>query len=201
MTVTYLPPLTHSYAQEGEGLLREAVPEGPRFARSGRASRWHMIRSAVDMIYPWNPDEIRRHLYYWCGQSASDVMTADEAPAEEPVCGTCYGRREGWERNQNLLFTPRGLTPPKVCPGSTRGDLAASLEGGESRCLVCGLSVRGWLFGGPYNPSWGLCRHAPGPGLVEPCEFHAWRDLIAVRGVDSERAVACRCQIRRAVAS
>ena len=194
-TVTYLPPLTRSTAQTGASLLREVISEGPAYARSGnRSTRWHLIRSAEDYISPYS-GELHRSLTYWCGQFASrDALTMDEPPQNEPVCGTCFGRREGWQRNHGLLFTPHGITPPKVCPGSRHMYLAVDAGDGYYRCLACGCTVRGWSFGSRYCPDYGLRTHAPGSDLVEPCPWHAWRDLVRADG-PSGTVAACRCQV------
>lgn len=195
--VPYLPPTTRSAAHEGESLLQEAVSEGPPYARGRLDGRWHLVRSAYDVLREWS-DSIDRIVTYWCGRSTSrGVMTADAVPDSEPTCGTCYGRREGWLRNHGLLFTPYDQVPPKVCPASGWLDLAVSIEGNYYRCLACGATVRGWWFGGAYGGRSGLTRHSPGPDLVEPCQFHAWRDLVLATGPDDTPVVACRCRTRR----
>lgn len=193
MSVTYLPPRTNSVARTGESLLREVVHEGPAYARSGnRSTRWHLIRSAEDHIFEGGDGEIWRTMTFWCGPMSRNVITADEPPENEPVCGTCFGRREGWQRNHGLLFTPHGIEAPKVCPASRHMALAVDVGDGYYRCLACGCTVRGWTFGSPYCPDYGLRTHAPGSGLVEPCPWHAWRDLVKADGPDGPVA-ACRC--------
>ena len=105
-SVAYLPPVSRSSARKGESLLREQVTEGPPYGRGELDTRWHLIRSAYDVLYEW-ADDISRVTMYWCGQQRSRrLMTTETIPPGEPTCGTCYGRREGWRRNHGLLFTP-----------------------------------------------------------------------------------------------
>lgn len=194
-SVAYLPPVSRSSARKGESLLREQVTEGPPYGRGELDTRWHLIRSAYDVLYEW-ADDISRVTMYWCGQQRSRrLMTTETIPPGEPTCGTCYGRREGWRRNHGLLFTPHHQTPPKVCPGSGHLSLAVNIEGSTYRCLACGSMVRGWAFESGYRARYGLRRHAPGPDLVQPCPFHAWRDLVLARDGVMDVA-ACLCQTR-----
>jgi len=198
MTVTYLPPITSSHAQLGESLLREAVAEGPGYARSRVGTRWHMVRSAYDALREWD-DEIVRLYQFWCGQSTSSrrrPWIAEAPPDEEPVCGTCYGRSEGARKErEDLLFSPR-VEPPRMCPGSRKEWFREVPNQRVVQCLVCGQYVRTSGGGGPYNPTWGMVAHAPGVDLIEPCEFHGWKQLTIAKSGD-EDVVACRCKCYR----
>lgn len=195
MTVTYLPPMTRSTARPGDSLLREAVKEGPGYGRGPRSSRWHLVRSAVDRIHARDGD-IRRTYMYWCGQTADgfDTLTADAAPEGEPVCGTCYGRREGHDPDRpDLLFTPM-IHPPRLCPGSQTG-MYTETAWSRGVCLVCGEPVKLRGFGQWYGGSahYGAQKHGPGPGLIEPCEFHGWREIVTCLSGD-DTVAACRCK-------
>ena len=187
---TYIAPLTGAPAEPGDALLMEARTEGPAFVRSRASSRWHIVRSAVDRLRPWD-DDISTVFHYWCGPStfSGRALTADEVPDGEPLCGTCYGRAEGADDRPDLIFEPQGHKPPRTCPGSqTRWvDLTAHNRG---VCLVCAAGVKMRGFGGAYRWDWGAQRHEPGPGLVDPCEFHGWRQLV----LTTESTVVCRCK-------
>jgi len=118
MTVAYAPPMRGGI---DSGALREAIAEGPAYGRTRAATRWHRIRSGYHALYANAPDELVTRYDFWCGQLAGRApLLTDEPPADEPRCGTCEGRYAGWTRQQNWLFTPRDLTPPKLCPGSQR---------------------------------------------------------------------------------
>ena len=149
MTVTYLPPITAAALNSAHLYSTEAVESGPAYARSGRYStRWHIVRSAVDRIVEWRDGEIERTFTYWCGPVAHGfrTITTDEVPDGEPLCGTCYGRREGYDPDRpELLFTPVTHARPRVCPGSHSG-----FYGGDrfnrGTCLVCAepVKLRAW---------------------------------------------------------
>ena len=193
MSVAYLPPVSNSHANVGDSLLREAHTSGPAYARSRIATRWHMIRSAVSWIPSWTDDaDLRTTYYYWCGQFAfgDRAMIRDALPAKEPLCGTCYGRSRGADPDDSdLLFSPRGLIPPKICPG-TRTMWCDETAWNRGNCLVCGEHVKIGASGGPYNSHWGMRSHAPGPALINGCEFHGWKQL----ALTIDRRVACRCK-------
>lgn len=194
MTVTYAPPLSGGVTELGASLLMEAVTEGPAYVRSRAATRWHMVRSAIDR-YDSFRDEIRRTWYHWCGtfSHGSRAITADEAPAGEPTCGTCYGRALGVNPDRpDLLYTPRTLDPPKRCPGSQTMWVNEKAHN-WGLCLVCGDAVKLRGFGTAYGWCYGVQIHSPGPGLIEPCEFHAWKSLTLARR-DGHPTVACRCK-------
>lgn len=187
------------------------LTEGPRYVRSRQATRWHRTRSAVR--YPpmvadgveLLPDRVVwRH---WCGTHthSSRGIGVDDLPADEPLCGTCEGRAVGAGQGSEvatvdgeLLFTPHGIEPPKVCPGS-QTPMYVEEPGGQSvgRCLPCGQLVRlrggggwqGWSWYGPQN-------HPPGPDLVEPCRAHRWGSLVVVKGAYGS-GVTCRCRLPR----
>lgn len=191
------PPVTGS---TGGPRDVEALLEGPCWVRSRNGTRWHRPRSGV--VYPaacWSPEPYTAWSL-WCGQSAFDhrVIGRDEIPDDGvPCCGTCEGRAVGAGYPALLgdplaptIFSPHGLTPPKRCPGSR--SWPHQRQGRIGTCDVCGetLALRGG--GGAYAPTDGLVNHAPGPGLVMGCEFHAWRRLV-IR--ESDARVVCRCEV------
>ena len=197
MTATYLPPITGSAARTGDSLLQEAVDAGPAYARSSRSTRWHVIRSAIDRIRPWDPDTITRTLFYFCGQMSGSAhsMQVDEVPEGEPTCGTCWGRREGVSAdNPDLLFTPWALIAPKVCPGSHSDLYRDGAAWNRGVCLVCAEPVKLRSYGGWNSGGHGPQRHAPGDGVVSGCEFHGWRYLVKALDAEERIAVGCRCK-------
>ncbi|MFF0790405.1 hypothetical protein [Streptomyces spiralis] len=193
MTVVLLPPVTSAPAECHDGA--EALTEGPRFVRTRGMSRWHRPRSGVRYSDGHTAYDL------WCGYGvggshrAGAFLTADEPAPGESVCGTCEGRAAGAGQEQasptgrQLLFSPRHIDPPKNCPGSRSSELFEELPGGRAgRCLACRDVHPLRAMGGPYNSRYAITQHPPGPGLVGPCPFHRWRQLIARDG----RAV-CAC--------
>lgn len=196
-TVPYVPPTPTGSTYHFDPDLREIIREGPAYIRTRLSTRWHRVRSAYHWIPEWAPDDLRTTYLYWCGAHAGKgPLLADEPPAGEPRCGTCEGRYAGHFRDERgWLFEPR-LTDlsPKVCPGSAT-DLYAEIPDPQPwsmrRCLVCSDHVRGRALGSWWNGTWGLTRHAPGPGLIAPCEWHGWKNLTQANG-----AAMCRCARR-----
>lgn len=184
MPVTLLPPYTTGIgAYEAEPLT-----EGPALLRTRGMSRWHRPRSGVRL-----PDG-RVSYTVWCGQHVGGnlrtggALAAEEPPPGEPVCGTCDGRAAGAGQipsppGRRLAFSPRWQTPPRWCPGSRSSVLFEALPGGRvGRCLACSDLLPLRAMGGPYNGGYGIVQHPPGPGLLTPCPFHAWRQFTAVDG-------------------
>ncbi|MET7713728.1 hypothetical protein [Streptomyces sp. NPDC005407] len=176
MTVSLLPPLTYSIGViDGEPLT-----EGPSFIRTRSMSRWHRPRNGVRY------DNGRTVYGAWCGygiggsERAGGFLSTDTLPAGDPVCATCDGRAVGAGQDtgpagRQLLHTPRTLKPPTNCSGS-RTALYTELGGGTvGSCLVCTDAHPLRAMGGPYNSRYAIVQHPPGPGLVTPCPFHAWR--------------------------
>jgi hypothetical protein len=97
--------------------------------------------------------------------------------------------------NPDLLFTPRQIVAaPKSCPGS-RSRLYADTEAyNYGVCLVCRDRTKLRATGGPYRSDVGLITHAPGPGLIEACQFHGWRDLTVALDADDNPIAACICK-------
>ncbi|MEH0417869.1 hypothetical protein [Streptomyces sp. B21-083] len=192
MTVALLPPITSAPAAAVAGM--EPLAEGPRFVRTRGMSRWHRPRSGVRFT-----DRERTVYGCWCGygvggsEKAGAFLAADEPPAGELVCGTCEGRAAGAGQDDSptgraLVFSPRSIAPPKNCPASRRG-LYAELPGGRvGLCLACGDHQPLRAMGGPYNSRYAIVQHPPGAGLVAPCPFHRWQQLVAVDG-----RVRCEC--------
>ena len=194
MTVTYLPPVGLVHASVGASLEVETVTSGPAYCRTRSSTRWHLIRSAIDRLTAHG--EIRRTVQDWCGAFAGrDPLMVDEIPDGEPTCGTCYGRREGHDPERpDLLFTPRLLQRPKVCPGSRSTFYAKTDVYNRATCLVCGDIVKMRGYGGWYGGKWGPQFHAPGPGLIEGCEYHGWKELVECLDAQDRRVIACKCK-------
>lgn len=199
MSVVLEPPLTRSSAWRNPD-LPTPVPllVGPRFVRSPAGSRWHRPRHGTTYG--------ERTFYgVWCGQTVhvrDGFASAESLDRSAPLCGTCDGRSVGagqdsWptEDGPNLVFTPDRLTPPKRCPGS-QTKWCEQLSPTVARCLACRAYTTLRARGGPYNSSYGMTNHEPGPELVAGCPFHAWRELRLVDGV-----VMCGCRIPREVES
>lgn len=173
--VALLPPRT-----SGAGTWRGEVPltSGPRYARSRLMSRWHRVRHAVRY-----PDETI-HYAFWCGPGGRDLLTVDQGPDGEPVCGTCEGRALGAGQDETpaglplLRFDPRWMTPPARCPGSGNDRLFVDLSPSVGRCVACQELVALRAHGGPYRGGYGPTSHQPGPGLIDPCPWHAWNYVV-----------------------
>lgn len=194
MTVTYAPPLTGGRRPDyGDSLTHEAIREGLPYVRGPRSTRWHRVRSGYRVLREYD-SEIHEVFHYWCGQAGfgpRELLFAAAPGPGEPSCGTCEGRAIGADRERpEWLFTPWDLETPEVCPASGT-QMCAPIPGNHrvATCLACGAltPIRG--RGGPWNPTWGLTSHQPGPDLPEGCEFHAWRHLEHHEGV-----TACRCR-------
>lgn len=186
-TVPLLPPITSCPGEHLQGA--EPLAVGPRFVRTAAMSRWHRPRSGVR----WSDGRLSYQL--WCvGHVQGGFLSTDAVPAGELVCGMCDGKAVGAGQEpdgppgRELLFQPRHITPPKHCPGS-RKDMFEELPGGRvGRCLVCSDLHSLRAMGGPYASRYAIVQHPPGPGLVAPCPFHRWRQLVARDG----RAI-CSC--------
>lgn len=188
MTVALLPPVTSC---PGEHLVgAEALTEGPRFVRTQAMTRWHRTRSGV--LY----GDGRLVYQLWCvGHVQGDgYLSCDELPTGDTVCGICDGKAVGAGQDtgpdgRQLVFNPRHIQPPKNCPASRSSDLFVELPGGRAaRCLACEDVHPLRAMGGPYDPRYAIVQHPPGAGLVQPCPFHRWRQLVAQDG-----RVLCSC--------
>ena len=208
MPVALIPPNETGYFGYRQS---DVVMEGPVFARTRNATRWHRIRSGMRhhaLIHEGRellPDRIAWH--YWCSSgsaSSTDGLTLDELPDDGvPVCGTCEGRATGAgfpsgtiavSMAHGLVFSPRSVKVPKVCPGSGKhGESLFERFPGDrvGRCLVCNTVVAIRCGGGAYNPWMGPQSHEPGPELIPRCPLHQWRSLTVVAGV-----AMCRCDDR-----
>lgn len=135
----------------------------PWFRPTAGDRYWHMPRAARRPAY-----RAGLTVYFWCGQVRSSVprscFTATVSP-RALRCGTCVGRRRGFDRNAGLIFRPRdpfGL--PSRCPG--RGPMSETRE-----CDGCGRRCNA--------PRWhgNVGSHRPEPALLDwwtPCPEHAW---------------------------
>lgn len=194
--VDLLPPLTRGLGRTEA----EPMRQGPRYVRTSAMGRWHRVRSGV-RFERWG------HTAWslWCGQHVSqggrggDCLAAAEPFDGAPVCGTCEGRAIGAGQVQapegmaELVFAPRRMVPPARCPGSRSDRLWDPAPGGVNvgLCLACGALAAVRASGGAYNPRTGLVSHAPGPGLVPGCAFHAWDNLERLETPDGPVARCC----------
>lgn len=196
MTVVLEAPLTRAGGYGSWGTRHGPdmpLTAAPRYMRTAGMSRWHRPRSGYVSGFHGG-----RCIRFWCGPGLvwrDGVLTAGAAAEGELVCGTCEGRAAGagqdiWPVPSGplLVFSPRRLVPPKVCPGSRRERLAEDAGDRVLRCLACRQLVPGRSSGGPYNGVYGPVRHAPGPDLVAGCPFHAWNDLVLADGL-----AVCAC--------
>ena len=195
MPTKYLPPVNLGYniGWYAEKQISEPIMEGPTFVRTSRSGRWHMIRAGVLRLSEHHPNTIKTTYELWCGQWASDfqgLMERDVVPDGEPVCGRCHGASLGANPDHpEFIFLPRTLRRPKVCPSSRTRDYREDPDHwNRGWCLVCGEYVKLRAFGGPWNGGWGAQRHEPGPGLVDPCPFHGWKELTC-----DDNGARCRC--------
>lgn len=193
----YAPPLTNAPARFGDALTHEAIAEGPAYARSSRGSRWHRVRSSYRHLREWD-GQIHQVWTYWCGQAGYErlnagIMLADERPAGEPSCGTCEGRAIGYDsEHPEWIFTPWRIDRTEKCPGSgtRKGDDSKGSHWRDGECWTCGEIVRfTWSHSRYGGSDWSVGPHAPGSALMEPCDFHGWREIIRVDGVS-----VCKCQ-------
>lgn len=162
-----LVSLHHDQLHDGARILR--LP--PWVPPQGYGLYWHQPRSG----------EVRASgrvvLALWCGQvrylDAAALTLTDDAP-EDLRCGTCVGRRLGYDREGGAIFQPRDhFVLPRRCPSTDPDPLDYRL------CVACGRrtnAARGWN-------SYGLAAHAPDPGLADlhsPCPRHGWSSLCVV---------------------
>lgn len=184
MTIQLEAPYTQSDRND-----RTALTAAPMFGRNRKMSRWHIPRTGT--VYANG-----RIVYgVWCSASYLTVgksLMVDEIPSDDttPICGTCVGRAVGAghslpivsvEHEGGLVFEPRYIRTPRVCPGSK---LTAwhHVNDRIGRCFVCGEYET--ISGGSRGYGWiapHLRMHAPADGLVKPCPFHAW-DRITAEG-------------------
>lgn len=195
MSVVLEPPLTRSGVfLYGKPVREEALVTGPRYVRTGGMSRWHRARSGIR----YSDGRIVYGL--WCGGGfvSGEFLSADRVADDFPVCGTCEGRacgagQDDWPGDgPDLLFSPRRLTPPKYCPASRKERVFEQVGTAVGRCLICGSlePLRG--MGGWHNPKYAITQHAPGPGLIPGCPFHAWNELAIYDG-----QAMCLCRVPR----
>lgn len=149
----------------GAHILRLPPWVPPIPSRTGATGRyWHQPRSGALRA------DGHIILDLWCGQmrhlASLDHLTG--VPPADLQCGTCVGRRAGYDRSGGLIFRPRDAwAPPRVCPCSTPDPADHRL------CAACGRrtnAARGWNV-------YGLARHAPGEAFLErwrPCPLHGW---------------------------
>lgn len=181
MPVELLPPYGRGGSGPGDG---EPLVSGPRFCRTRAMGRWHLPRSGVLLPETSYRPEARACYSLWCGPHVyGDTMLGRDVPPVDglPVCGTCQGRGSGAGQHEQpyddreLVFSPRWMQPPSTCPGHGADGAYEEINWRIGRCLVCGEFVP-LRAGGPSYAGWyGMVKHEPGPGLVEPCPFHAWQ--------------------------
>lgn len=183
-----------------------ALIRSPQSGRGKYEARWHRVKSAEK--YPkdkHSPERTMTHV--WCGQSigADDAFTTDAALDGFPVCGACEGRALAMGlpgvvalldmTKTGLIFEPdcvRAFKRPVRCPGSNNGYLllpAGVPAVDVGKCAACGV-LAPIRVGREYShPARVLKLHDAGADLVDPCEVHAWDDLVLA----GETAM-CRCK-------
>lgn len=154
----------------------------PAFFRTPGGTYWHRPRVATQQAWGWS-------WRAWCGGTGHGDITWTDAAGSD-VCGTCDGRMQGAMPDGPLVFTPRGATPPRHCPGGARLDYAFERVGARvGRCLVCGALEPLRAKGAAHSPREGLAAHAPGDGIADSrCDEHGWSDLVVRDGT-----IECRC--------
>ena len=173
--IALLPAYSHAVIAPGY----EPLTEGPNYVRSANSTRWHRPRSGAR----W--DSGRISYAYWCGANNGDCGVESIGP-DEPLCATCEGRFEAQEENR-LLFNPRSVARPRICPASGREDMVPDTRKRYFHCLVCG-EITAWRARHRYDSGVAVSRHESGDDLVEPCRFHGWNRLTVRGGV-----VVCSC--------
>ncbi len=161
-------------------LHRDPMPPGaipvrrlPAWVRPLRGERyWHQPRSAFRSRPLRRPDRLELYVHFWCGQGrgvAETRLAFAAAPAAELRCGTCVGRRAGFDGRDGLIFRPRDAWAlPRRCPGNDK-DLRTH------QCVACGR-VTNWA----RWPHSGITIHRAEPLLAvrwDPCPWHGWRDM------------------------
>jgi predicted RNA-binding Zn-ribbon protein involved in translation (DUF1610 family) len=193
------PPYSRSAASPEPG--REPVLVAPILVRTRGMGRWHRPRSGIHYTdryrLPWKHGSTS--LTLWCGQfvhDLSEAVTADTA-GRDLLCGTCEGRAVGAgyppvgvEVRSELVFSPRSTyRTPAVCPGVKRR-LVPDDRARAVACPACGelVALRASTRG--YDFDVNLQGHPPGDGLVPPCPFHSWDELILC----ADGSARCACQ-------
>ncbi|WP_311208766.1 MULTISPECIES: hypothetical protein [unclassified Aeromicrobium] len=184
-TVALLPPLTSG----GGAWPGEPLTEARPYLRTRRMGRWHQPRSGYRI------DRVDRTVVaLWCGQHINDLehaVACDTPPDGEPACGTCAGRRAGYAGDDGLIFQPWTIDRPDTCPG-WRGLYEALPRTRVARCLTCGALAPLRAVGGWHTGDEVIARHETGEQLVDPCPFHAWRNL-ARDPTSPTPTVVCSC--------
>lgn len=148
-----------------EGAAVLALPGWIRPSPHRRARYWHMPRSAA------LHSDGRITVSLWCGPSRSTITVDDftDEPPDEYRCGTCVGRRQGFERKNGLIFTPRDHWKlPTRCPGE-------GTDADWRHCFACGARVHSARY-----PNYGYADHRPAAAFTDryaPCPRHGWRDM------------------------
>ncbi|MFF1792633.1 hypothetical protein ACFVXQ_00070 [Kitasatospora sp. NPDC058263] len=189
MTVQLFPPVS-SLGMHGPDA--EPLADGPRYVKTDRMTRWHRVRSGVRY------GDGRTVYQLWCVGAVFDdrFFSKDSLPADALVCGPCDGRAVGSGQEpagptgRSLVFRPRDVQPPAVCPGSRTERLTQAIPPGTvGRCLACADLHPVRAMGGPYNPRAAIVQHSPGGRLAAPCPFHRWKYLQA----SADGGLACSC--------
>lgn len=182
MTTAYAKPIPTGYVDTAR---RTVITEGPAYVIGPRSTRWHRVRSVVAVERDGDRYE---SVSAWCGTSIPRNAVRWDAIEDDPRCGTCEGRWEGWRRERRLVFDPTVPTRPKWCPGSRALSYEKTVTwvtGSGGLCRVCGapVSLRSW----GYDES-RVVTHAPGPKLPDPCLLHGY---LALRVTDEGAQCAC----------
>lgn len=150
-----------------KALPRWIPPMPSAYRPQGRATYWHQPRSAY-----LKSDGIMV-VSLWCGPSrfVDPALLVAVEPDCEFKCGTCVGRRLGYERAHGLIFQPVDhWALPKRCPSTSPDPDDWRL------CLACGRKTN--AARAPFG--WGLAQHRPDPDLAvrfQPCYLHGWERM------------------------
>ena len=162
----------------------QPLESAPNYVRSRGSHYWHRARSGC------RHHDGRISYSYWCGPNYGD-FGQEEIGDDEPLCGTCEGRFTAQAEENRWRFEPVKARRPRMCPAGRSERLTPPGAEGVFSCPVCGETVWGRAVSRWYS-GWAVIRHVAGPGLVEPCRRHGWRELC----LDADGRAVCVCTLR-----
>lgn len=185
---TYALPVPTNYVDHQA--RHTVVLDGPAYVIGPRSTRWHRIRSRVEVTDRATGEHIRTVISAWCGTHVRDGVAWDHIE-NDPRCGTCEGRWEGWARERNLVFDPSTSDRRTTkCPGSRASTYAKTVNWITSNggiCRYCGAPVSARAYG--WNGA-RIVTHESGPNLPDPCPIHGHLALT----LTADGAV-CACEV------